>query len=266
MNVVIPLAGKGSRFLNESDRNQEYKKPKPLIKIKGRIMIEWALSSFNLSENDQLIFILRQDHIDNFKIDDELKKVFGDNIKILIQNTPPIGMATTCLLAKEYINNDEPLLITDADNYMHGQRLMEEIEKNRKNIDGIIPVFYGNNTKWSYSKLNEEGYVEETAEKLQISRNAHIGSYYFSKGKNFVWATEEMIEEGDKTNGEYYVAPVYNYLIRRGKRIVLIRPRFAHGLGTPKDVEKFIWLLENEEVEHTFNNLSGKILIGEKDN
>jgi dTDP-glucose pyrophosphorylase len=251
MNIVIPIAGKGSRFLDEAHRNPEYGKPKPLINLRGQIMMKWALSSYPLNEDDKLIFIVRQDHIDEFHIDEELKKVFGESIKVLVQTTPLRGMADTVLITKEFIDNEEPLLITDADHYIEGESIFKEIEKS-KDIDGVIPIFYANHPKWSYSKTDEEGRVIEVAEKMQISRNAHVGSYYFSKGRDYVWAAEEMIDEGDRTNGEFYVAPVYNYLVRRGKNIRLVRPKFMHGLGIPKDVERFLVFLNRGEVEHKF--------------
>jgi len=254
MNIVIPLAGRGSRFLKESHKNPDYLKPKPLINISGKTMVEWALSSLPITENDQLIFPVLREHVDNHKIDAILKNIFGENIKIIIVNKVTEGPACTALLAKEYINNEQPLIITDSDHYIDGKTHFKEIKK-YKDIDGMIPVFYANNPKWSYAKTNDEGYVIETAEKVQISRNANIGVYYFGKGRDFVLAAEEMIEENDRVNGEFYIAPVYNYMIRRGKQIRLSRPRFVHGLGTPKDVEKFLKFLKFGEIKHDFTDL-----------
>ncbi|MAG38008.1 glycosyl transferase family 2 [Candidatus Pacearchaeota archaeon] len=254
MNIVIPIAGRGSRFLQESHRNPDYANPKPLINIAGHSMIEWALSSYPLTKEDKLIFIVRKDHLENAQIDEKLKQIFGENIYIVVVDKITEGAACTALLAKDYINNDEPLLITDSDHYIDGHAHFKVIENHEK-VDGAIPVFYANNAKWSFAKTDEEGYVTETAEKVQISRNANIGAYYFAKGRDFVWAAEEMIEEDDKTNGEFYVAPVYNYLIRRGKSILLSRPKFVHGLGTPKDVDKFLEFLKRGEIRHRFANI-----------
>ncbi len=254
MNILIPMAGRGSRFLQESHKNPEYAKPKPLINIAGRTMIEWALSSIPIKKDDRLIFLVLKEHVENFKIDEEIKKIFGNQAVVVLVEKVTEGAACTALLAREFINNDEPLLITDSDHYIDGGTLFKDIESHEK-IDGIIPVFYANNPKWSFSKINEQGYVTEVAEKLQISRNANIGAYYFKKGRDFVWAAEEMIEENDRTNGEYYIAPTYNYMIRRGKMITLSRPRFVHGLGTPKDVQKFIDFLIRGEIQHKFPNL-----------
>jgi len=261
MNILIPMAGRGSRFLAEKDKNLEYAKPKPIINIAGIPMVKWAISSLPLNENDQLIFLVLKEHVENDNIDESLKTHFGDSIKIVVVDKVTEGAACTVLLAKEHIDNDEPLLITDSDHFIDGKTHFDEIKK-YKGIDGMIPVFYANNSKWSFSKTDETGKVIEVAEKLQISRNANIGAYYFGKGRDFVWAAEEMIEENDRTNGEFFIAPVYNYMIRRGKNIRLSRPRFAHGLGTPKDLDKFLVFLKRGEIEHDFEDL--KISKNEK--
>ncbi len=254
LNIIIPIAGKGSRFLEEAHRNPEYAKPKPLISIAGHTMLEWALASYPLTGKENLIFIVRKDQVDKFQIDSKLKSLFGPNIKIVVQSVQPQGAAHTVLLARDYINNETPLLVTDSDHFIDGVTHFKAIETYEK-IDGLIPVFYANNAKWSFAKTDEQGYVTETAEKVQISRNANIGAYYFSKGRDFIWAAEEMIDENDKSNNEFYIAPVYNYLIRRGKLIRLCRPRFVHGLGTPKDVEKFLEFLKRGEIQHSFSDL-----------
>jgi len=255
MNIVIPMAGRGSRFLQERDRNPEYSKPKPFIGIAGHPMIEWALSSLPTRESDNLIFLVLKEHVEDSQIDTSLRRTFGERIKIIVVDEITEGAACTALLAKNYINNEDPLLITDSDHYIDGKKIFDDIKFYGDNIDGVIPVFYANGPKWSYSRVDNQGYIIETAEKVQISRNANIGAYYFSKGRDFVWAAEEMIEENDRVNNEFYIAPVYNYLVRRGKLFVLSRPRFVHGLGTPKDVEKFLEFLRRGEVNHNFSSL-----------
>jgi len=254
MNILIPMAGRGSRFVAEAHKNLEYAKPKPIINIAGKTMIEWALASLPLTSQDKLIFLVLKEHVENDKIDEVLRSIFGENIAIIIVDKVTQGAACTALLARELINNEEPLLITDSDHFIDGKTLFKDIIK-QPNIDGVIPVFYANNSKWSFSKTDEEGRVIEVAEKVQISRTANIGAYYFKKGRDFVWAAEEMIEEEDRTNGEFFIAPTYNYLIRRGKHIRLSRMKFVHGLGTPKDVTKFLEFLRRGEIEHNFSGL-----------
>ena len=257
MNILIPMAGRGSRFLKEADKNPEYARPKPLIDIAGKTMIEWSISSLPLTEQDNLIFLLLKEHVDEHQIDKELKKIFGNSIKIIIVDQVTEGAVCTALLAKEFINNEEPLVITDSDHFIEGKTHFEKIKKHPE-ADGVIPVFYATNPKWSFSKLNEDGFVEEVAEKKTISKNANIGVYYFKKGSYFVKAAEEMIKENDRVNNEFYVAPVYNYLIRKGRKILLSRPKFVCGLGTPEDVEKFIGLLKSKKIEYGFKDLIKK--------
>jgi NDP-sugar pyrophosphorylase family protein len=248
MNILIPMAGRGSRFLQEKDTNPLYALPKPLIPIAGHEMVKWALSSLPISPKDSIIFIVLKEHIENAHIDQKLKSLYGEQTKIVVVDSVTEGAACTALLAQEYIDNEEPLIITDSDHYVDGSTVTEFIAKN-PDADGVIPVFYANNAKWSFSRTDDTGRVVEVAEKVQLSRNANIGIYYFKHGRDFVWAAEEMIEENDRTNNEFYIAPVYNYLIRRGKKILLSRPRFVHGLGTPKDVEKFLIFLKRGEIE-----------------
>jgi len=237
------MAGRGSRFLEEADKNLEFSKPKPIIDVAGHPMVEWALSSIPLNQNDRLIFLVLKEHVTNHRIDKRLLEIFHNNVEIVVVDTVTEGAACTVLLAEKYIDNETPLLITDSDHYIDGETLIKEINKSRGRADGIIPIFYANNSKWSFSKLGEDGFVEEVAEKVQISRKANIGMYYFLKGRDFVWAAKEMIEEEDRTNGEFFVAPIYNYMIRRGKKIGICRPKFVHGLGTPKDFYKFLKFL-----------------------
>lgn len=255
MNILIPMAGRGSRFLQEVNKNPEYLKPKPMITIGRHTMIQWALSSLPIKESDTLIFLVLQEHIEKFRINEALGYLFGENVIVIPVDKVTEGAACTALLAKKYIDNETPLLITDSDHFIDGDVIFREIEKLKGKIDGIIPVFYANNSKWSFSKTDESGEVIEVAEKLQISRSANIGAYYFAKGRDFVWAAEEMIEENDRTNNEFYVAPVYNYLIRRGKIIKLCRPKFVHGLGTPKDVDKFLEFLKLGEIKFNLDRL-----------
>ena len=218
-------------------------------------MIQWALSSLPIKESDTLIFLVLQEHIEKFHINEALMYLFGKNVKVVPVDKVTEGAACTALLAKKFIDSEVPLLITDSDHFIDGDVIFREIEKLKGKMDGIIPVFYANNSKWSFAKVDEAGEVTEVAEKLQISRNANIGAYYFAKGRDFVWAAEEMIEENDRTNNEFYIAPVYNYLVRRGKIIKLCRPKFVHGLGTPKDVEKFLEFLNLGEIKFNLDRL-----------
>ena len=251
MKIVIPIAGKGSRFLDAADSNPEYKKPKPLIKIKGKPMIAWAVDSlakFKV-EPSNLIFICRQDQENEFKISYSLKELFGNQIKLVFIDQITKGAAETVLKAKEYINSDEDIIISDSDHYFDGSFLYNKVVNKDSETQGVIPVFEppDKEPKWSFS-LVEEGDVitavgEKDKELAAKGAYANIGGYYFTHGNVFVKEVEEAIAEndltGDEGKKEFYVAPIYQRLINKGMKIVAaITPKVV-GLGTPKDAEYF---------------------------
>lgn len=234
MKVVIPIAGRGSKFISAGR-----KEPKALINIKGKPMIKWATDALPfLSFDEKIIFIVRKDHIDQFSIDKKLRKLYGDEISIIISEGITEGAVYTVLLAKDSINNEEELIIYNGDQYFKSST-QEVIKQADKNITGVIPVFRATHQKWSYVLLNEHGYVIKTAEKEPISNLATVGLYYFRRGSDFVWAAEKMIKKDLRIQGEFYVCPVYNELCQRGDKIIAPEVKEMWSLGTPEDVERF---------------------------
>ena len=86
--------------------------------------------------------------------------------------------------------------------------------------------------------------ITEIREKEVISENATVGIYYFNKGCDFVENAIDMIVRNERVNNEFYVAPVYNYAIKQGKKfgIYTIDKTQMHGTGTPEDLDKYIEL------------------------
>lgn len=251
MKIVVPMAGRGSRFLDVADTNPEYRKPKPLIKIKGKPMIVWAIESLSEFKTDpgNLIFICRQDQEDQSKISQSLKDLFGDQIKIVLIDRITRGAAETVFKAKKYINTDEDIIVSDSDHYFDGSFLYKKIVSKDSKTQGIIPVFKppDNDPKWSFSLVEEGDLITAVGEKdKQLAEKgayANIGGYYFTHGYVFVKEVEDAISEndltGDEGKKEFYVAPIYQRLINKGMKIVAAITPKVWGLGTPKDVEYF---------------------------
>lgn len=262
MKIVIPMAGRGSRFLDVSDLNPEYKKPKPLITIKDKPMVLWAVESLpfvDLSHRPaktktkvlpkELIFICRSDHHRDFQIADQLRKIFGKEIKIILIDKITRGATETVLKAKGYINTDEDMIVSDSDHFFDGSFLYKKIIKKDKETMGIIPVWVppDNEPKWSYALVKKGDNIVAVGEKdrklMEMGALANIGGYYFSSGNLFVKEAKEAIREndltGDEGKKEFYIAPIYQRLINKGHKIIAaVTPR-VWGLGTPKDVEYF---------------------------
>lgn len=230
-NVLLPIAGKAQRFLNEG-----YTMPKPLIMAGTRHVIDWAMDSFN-TEECNVIFAVRLDHIHNFSIDDILREKFGDDIKIVVIDRITDGSVSTCLLAEEHIDNDLPLFIYTPDVYYQPQFNPNEVPIDQ---DGFLLTFKANSPAHSYVEMDEEGYASRTAEKEVISQNAAVGVYYYKQGSTFVRYAKEMIEKNIRTKGEFYICPMYNLMIRDGMKVGIQQAEKMHVLGTPAELEFFV--------------------------
>ena len=232
MNVLIPMAGAGKRFFDAG-----YIFPKPLIEIDNKPMIQWVIESLNLQAN--YIFIIQKEHQEKYNIKSVLK-ILQPNCKIIELDHLTEGAACTTLLAKEYINNDDPLIIANSDQYINWNSSKAFYDFNSKNLDGAILTFEAIHPKWSYAKCNNEGFVTEVAEKKVISRNATVGVYYWKHGSDYVKSAEEMIKKNIRVNNEFYVCPVYNEFLKKNKKIKIHKVDKMWGLGTPEDLNNFI--------------------------
>jgi beta-phosphoglucomutase-like phosphatase (HAD superfamily)/dTDP-glucose pyrophosphorylase len=236
LTVVIPMSGRGSRFTQELG----YKVPKPLISINGKPMIQLVVENLNVEA--EFIFIVQKAHYEQYNLQTLLSLIAPD-CKIIQVDGITEGAACSVLLAKEYINNDNHLFIINSDQYIEWNSSDFFNKMLTTNCDGGIICFNKeNDKKWSYVKLDESGYIIDVKEKQPISNLATIGAYFYNRGKYFVSAAEEMIANNDRTNNEFYVAPVYNYMIKNNKKIIPYEILSKHfwGLGTPEDLEYFL--------------------------
>lgn len=241
MNILIPLAGNGKRF-----KDVGYDMPKPLIEVNGKTMIENVLG--NLSLPGLYHFIILKDHEEKYSIKNFLKSVKNDCRIIEIEDVT-CGQACSCLLAKEFINNETSLLIANSDQIMDWEP--ENFQSFIKpEYDGIIFTFTDDSKNNSYVKLSDNGCVIEVAEKKVISNIATCGIYYFKKGADFVHAAEKMINNGEKINNEYYVCPTYNELIKENKKIVTYHIDGHYPIGTPEDLDKYLCREFSENIHH----------------
>ena len=228
INIVLPIAGLGQRFIDGG-----YETPKPLIKVEGKHLIEKALESISYKDSN-LFFTVRKEHVDEFNIDEILKHTFGDNIHITIIDYTTEGALCTCLLVEEHINNDNPLIIFTPDCYFEPQFDVKNIDEK---YDGMVVTFESDSPAHSYVVLDGD-YVTEAAEKEVISNNAVGGLYYYKEGSDFVKYAHQLIDDDNRTKNEFYICPVFNYLIKDGGKIGIDKNTKHLILGTPKDLEK----------------------------
>lgn len=231
MNIVIPMAGEGSRF-----QQAGYTFPKPLIDVYNKPMIQVVVENLNIDAN--YIFIVRSEHYEKYNMKYVLNLI-SPNCKIILTDGLTQGSACSVLLAKEYINNDNPLLIANSDQYVDWNSNQFMYSMIADSIDGGILTFNSTHPKWSFAKINDDGFVVEVAEKKPISDNATVGIYYYKHGRYFVESAEEMIRKNIRTNNEFYTCPVFNEMIQNNKKIKIFKCNNMWGLGTPEDLNHF---------------------------
>lgn len=232
MNVLIPMAGAGSRFAQAG-----YTFPKPLIEVNGKPMIESVVNNLNMEAH--YIFIVQKSHYENYHLKYLLNLIAPDCGIVQVDGITE-GAACTTLLAKDYIDNDQPLVIANSDQYVVWNSNECMYAFSADDIDGGILTFESHHPKWSYAKIGEDGFVSEVAEKKVISSNATVGIYYWKRGSDYVKYAEQMIDQNIRVNNEFYVCPVFNQAINDGKKIRIKEVKQMWGLGTPEDLKTFL--------------------------
>ena len=232
LNVLIPMAGAGSRF-----QAAGYTFPKPLIEVRGKPMIQVVVENINCESPHT--FIVQEEHRNKYNLDTLLNLISSD-CNIIEVNGMTEGAACTTLLSKDIINNDQPLLIANSDQYVEWDTSEFLYKMQEQDADAGILTFKSTHPKWSFAKVDENGNVTEVAEKNPISDIATVGIYYWKKGSDYVKYAEQMIEKNIRHNNEFYVCPVFNEAIEDGKKIKTFDIENMWGLGTPEDLDSFI--------------------------
>jgi HAD superfamily hydrolase (TIGR01509 family) len=232
MNVLIPMAGAGSRFAQVG-----YTFPKPLIEVNGKPMIQVVVDNLNVDAH--FIFIVQKEHYEKYNLKSVLNLI-APGCDIVQVDGLTEGAACTTLLAKELINNDEPLLMANSDQFVEWNSNECLYAFTADSIDGGIVTFESTHPKWSFARLGNDGFVSEVAEKNPISNIATVGIYYWNHGSDYVKYAEQMISKNIRVNNEFYVCPVFNEAIADGKKIRVKNIERMWGIGTPEDLNYFL--------------------------
>lgn len=244
VTLVLPLAGKGSRF---SELN--YNKPKPLLEINNKPMVVQAVECLPKTKNK--IFICLNEHIKNFNLKDELLRYYPES-QILGIDEVTEGQACTCEMAflKYDINLEDPILISACDNGVYYDVKKYEELVNDKNNDIIVWSFRNNQSSklnpnmYAWLKVNRENFVEHVSCKKFIYDNplkthAIIGTMFFRKAKYFINGLKKNYEKNIRTNNEFYVDDVLNQNIMEGLKVKVFEVKNYICWGTPNDYETY---------------------------
>lgn len=232
IKVLIPMAGEGSRF-----KDVGYKDIKPMIKINNKTMIQTVIE--NIGIEAEYIFVVKKEDEILYNISEHISKHVKQS-RIVIQDKKLPGAVSSSLLAKDFIDNNDHLVIANVDQYIEGNISLIIDDFISKGVDGGILTFDNFDPKWSYVKTNEFGTIDAVAEKNVISNEATCGIYFWNKGSDYVKYANKMVEKDIKTNNEFYICPVYNEAIADHRVIISHKVDGMHGLGTPDDLDAFL--------------------------
>ncbi|WED22020.1 glycosyltransferase family 2 protein [Vibrio sp. JC009] len=238
LNIVIPMAGRGSRFSKEG-----YELPKPLIDVNGKHMIEVVINNLKPECDHRFIFVCQQEHIDKYNLENIFSKAC-DNFEIIGIDGVTEGAAVTVMKAEQYIDNAEPLMIANSDQWIDADINVYLKDMDDRQLQGSMLTMTADDPKWSYAKVGENGLVTEVVEKVVVSDEATVGIYNFAKGSEFCSFANQMIERDIRSNGEFYVAPVYTFMAEQGSKIGVFNigseAHGMYGLGIPSDLTLFL--------------------------
>jgi len=238
LNIVVPMAGAGRRFAEVG-----YKIPKPLIPIEEVPMIRLVIGNLRPTQQHRFIFVCQSAHVERYNMKASLQNWASGAVVVEVDGLTE-GAACSVLAAREFIANEEALMIANSDQWVDVSIDDYLSAMTDSSVDGIIMTMTANDPKWSFVELDTNHFVKRVVEKEVISNEATVGIYNFRRGLDFVLGAEAMIRDNLRVNGEFYVAPVFNMLIKDGYKVGIhnVGSEIAgmYGLGTPDDLNKFL--------------------------
>ena len=236
----MPMAGEGSRFANAG-----WTTPKPLIELNGNPLFKHAISSVAADDIDmKYSFIVRQEHIDKYRIDEGIKSFLPEANVFSVQKTTR-GAVETCLIAESAIDDHDAVIVMDCDLEFRSKQFVEIIKsilsKSIEEVNGgALVSFESSEPKYSYAELGADGLVCRTAEKEVISNHALCGAYFFSAGKRFKEIAHQLLNEPEFKKPEYYVSLLYNYMLAEGEKVHLAPMEEYYSYGTPEELAHYM--------------------------
>lgn len=240
LHIIMPMAGEGSRFLREG-----WKTPKPLIELQGKSLFQRAIDSVLIEGvSMKYSFIVRQEHIDNYQIDEKIMKLLPQaNVFSVMKTTR--GAVETCLIAEPAIDDNDAVVVMDCDMEFRSKRYSQLIQQaislpEEKTFGGALVSFESSDPRYSYAEVDDNMRVVRTAEKEPISNHALCGAYFFASGKMFKRIAHQLLEDGTHGKAEFYVSLLFNYLLAEGKTVYLAPMEEYYSYGTPEELNRYL--------------------------
>ena len=229
MQVIIPLAGKGTRL-----RPHTHLVPKPMLKVAGRPVMDWVMDRLDGLDVEELIFITGH-------LKEEVERYAKGRYKIparFVEQTVQDGTAGAVNLARPYVTG--PVLIVFVDTVFEADLSLI----NRTDADGIIwAKEVEDYQRYGVVVTDDQGYMTQIVEKPSepISKLANIGLYYM-RDVETLWAGIDHTLAKPTFKGEYFLTDAFQYMIDQGRKILTAE------VGGWYDCGKLDTLLETNEI------------------
>lgn len=238
LNIVITMAGRGSRF-----QEAGYTVPKYEIMAHGKSLFEWSMLSLRhfLTQDARVIFVCLAENKSSPYVREQSKALGLRDVHVVEVDAMTDGQATSAYVTRALWDHDQPLLVYNIDTYVDPDALRPD--DIRDGSDGWVPCFQVPGNHWSFVQLGADNWAVDLAEKKRISEFASIGLYWFARARDYEQAYEEFFaDEKNLVRGERYIAPVYRHLIATGRKISIsdLAVENVHVLGTPAELARFL--------------------------
>ena len=216
INILILAAGK----LPQQNANREY--PLCLTEVGSGSLLEKIVNNTKLIENAQLAFAFLDHEADRFHLE-KIAALLSPSASSTKVSEHTKGSACTALLAACQLNQEAELLIISANELVDIDYNEAIVELRKRRLDAGTLIFQSVHPRYSFVTLNDEGLVEQTAQRDPISKNATAGIFWFAKTGDFIEGAKNLIRNDAHLDGNYFVALTFNELILNQKRIGVIQ-------------------------------------------
>ena len=210
--IIIPMAGLGSRM-----RPHTWNRPKPLLYLAGKTVLDHALEQFNtlpgLAEAEY-VFIVSPNQGD--QIQEHMQAVHPEKKVHFVVQEQMRGQSDALIIAREYVHG--PVLVAFSDTLIETDLSFLSSEK----ADGVAWVKpMPDPRRFGVAVTNAKGRVTRLIEKpTEMTNNlVVVGFYYFRQGEALLQAVEEQVRQDISLKGEYFLADALNLMIQNGANL-----------------------------------------------
>lgn len=211
MNILVLAAGEN--YIDSDDKNY----PFCLSEFLGKPLIQLISEQIAFNKGHS-VFLFQDRHIKKYRLDNIVRLLSNGNFSSISVPENTAGAACTALLGVVSLNQDEPLLIVSANQYVDIDYAVFTSHMQNSGHDAGTIIFDSVHPRYSYVVLENE-LVVEASEKNPISRNATAGVYWFKKTSFFTEAVKQMIRKDARIDDMFYICPSFNELILSGLKI-----------------------------------------------